>query len=537
MDFKSLEIIAPILRALEESGYETPTPIQLKAIPAALSGKDVLGLAQTGTGKTAAFAVPTLQMLAAHKGNTGKRVIRSLILTPTRELAVQIFESFKQYGKHLPLRSTVVYGGVGQGNQVRALRSGVDIVIATPGRLADLINQGYINLSSVEVFTLDEADQMLDMGFIQDIQRIIKLLPRKKQTLFFSATMPKEIKEIVEDLLDDPVQVAVAPVSATIDTVEQFVYYVDRNHKVDIFAEFLSRTPYESVLVFTRTKRGADRLSKELGRKGVTVEAIHGDKSQNARQRALDNFKSGKSQVLIATDIASRGIDINDLKYVINYDLPDVPETYVHRIGRTGRAGKAGVAITFCSFQEKALLKDVEKLIRKNIEVLENETYPMVDLTPKEKPQSRRKQVKREQRPEPVKKSNRRVNTQRDAIVKDKPSSSKSNANFNKSSANRPSSNRPNSSSSKSNAKNSIGQPEAKNRRHKPKSANEKKRIELQKAEASKRGHSRPRFADDSKSRTGDRSESRFGKKRTSDSRSKGSYGKKPNASRSRNPK
>lgn len=396
MEFKDLGISAPILKVLQEQSYKTPTPIQEKTIPAALRGHDILGLAQTGTGKTASFAVPTLQLLSKSKKSVSKRKIQSLVLTPTRELAIQVYESFNVYGRYLPLKATVVFGGVGQGTQVQALRNGVDILIATPGRLMDLINQGYIDIASVEIFILDEADRMLDMGFIHEVRRIIKLLPDKKQTLLFSATMPKEMGAIVDKLLVNPTQVSVAPVSSTVDIIEQYVYYVDRNHKIDILAEFFKDNKKDSVLIFTRTKHGADRVAKQLGKKNIKAQAIHGDKSQGARQTALKKFKNMEIRALIATDIASRGIDINELKYVINYDLPEVPETYVHRIGRTGRAGNEGMAISLCSFQEIGLLKDIQKLIKKDIEVLENTEYPMVDEAPKAKPQPRNVSSKRQ---------------------------------------------------------------------------------------------------------------------------------------------
>lgn len=394
MEFKNLGISTPILKVLTEQTYITPTPIQEKTIPATLEGNDILGLAQTGTGKTAAFAVPTLQLLSKKKQTVTKRKIRALVLTPTRELAMQVYQSFTTYGRYLPLKTTVVFGGVGQGSQVKALAGGIDILIATPGRLIDLINQGYIDISSLEIFILDEADRMLDMGFIHDVRRITKLLPVKRQTLFFSATMPKEMETIVDKLLVNPVEVSVAPVSSTVDAIEQFVYFVDQKHKIDILADFFKKHKKESILIFTRTKRGADRVVKDLGKRNISARAIHGDKSQGARQAALDKFKNMEIQALAATDIASRGIDINELKYVINYDLPEVPETYVHRIGRTGRAGKNGSAISFCSFQDIALLKDIEKLIKKNVEVLENTKYPMVDKTIKAKPQQKKSSSK-----------------------------------------------------------------------------------------------------------------------------------------------
>lgn len=390
MEFKELGISTTILKVLEEQLYAVPTPIQEKTIPAALAGNDILGLAQTGTGKTAAFAVPTLQNLSQRKQNNAKRKIRALVLTPTRELALQVYESFNIYGRYLKLRSTVVFGGVGQGNQVRDLEQGVDILIATPGRLQDLINQGYVDISSIEIFILDEADRMLDMGFIHDVRRIIKLLPVKKQTLLFSATMPKEMGEIVDKLLVTPTKVSVTPVSSTVDAIQQSVYYVDQKHKIDVLADFLLENKVDSVLIFVRTKHGSDRIVKQLAKKNIAAKAIHGDKSQNARQSALEKFKKAEICALVATDIASRGIDIHELKYVVNFDLPEVSETYVHRIGRTGRAGNDGKAISFCSFQEIPLLKSIEKLIKKDIEVLENSKYPMVDETIKEKTQQQR---------------------------------------------------------------------------------------------------------------------------------------------------
>lgn len=389
MEFKQLGICAPILKVLTEQSYETPTPIQEKTIAKALAGKDILGLAQTGTGKTAAFSIPTLQLLAERKEKNRKRGIKALVLTPTRELALQVYESFTVYGRYLPMKSTVIFGGVGQEKQINALKGNVEILVATPGRLLDLINQGHIDISGIEFFILDEADRMLDMGFIHDVRRIIKYLPSKKQTMLFSATMPSGVGEIVSKLLVDPVKVVVSPVSSTVDVIDQCVYFVDKEHKIDILSELLKSYKHESVLVFTRTKGGADRVVKQLAKRSIVAQAIHGNKSQNARQNALENFKNGNIVALVATDIASRGIDINELKYVVNYDLPEVPETYVHRIGRTGRAGNEGTAVSFCSFQEMNLLKDIEKLIKKKIDVKENKEYPMVDMSAKEKVQQR----------------------------------------------------------------------------------------------------------------------------------------------------
>ncbi|HEY4537385.1 MAG TPA: DEAD/DEAH box helicase [Erysipelothrix sp.] len=382
MKFENLDLNHQILQAINELGYEKPSEIQEKAIPYVLQGKDVLGLAQTGTGKTAAFAMPTIQLLNNKKIN-GKKPVRALVLAPTRELAIQVHESFKDYAKYTKIRSAVIYGGVGQGAQVRALRQGVDVLVATPGRLLDLINQKHLSLSQVEIFILDEADRMLDMGFIHDINRVIKMLPQEKQSLLFSATMPKEVEHIVKTLQKDPVRVAVAPVSSTVDKIEQKLYYIDKRNKTALLLDLLKKQPYASFLIFVRTKRNADKLNKDLMKANIKSAAIHGDKSQNARQRALNDFKNYKLQVLVATDIAARGIDVDELDYVINYDLPEEAETYVHRIGRTGRAGMSGVALTFCSFQEKNLLKDVEKVINQKIPVEKDHSYPMEDKTAK----------------------------------------------------------------------------------------------------------------------------------------------------------
>lgn len=390
MKFIELGISKPILKVLEEQSYSVPTPIQEKTIPSALAGNDILGLAQTGTGKTAAFSVPTLQLLSDKKRDSQMRGIRALVLTPTRELALQVYESFTIYGRYLPLKSTVIFGGVGQEKQINALKSDIDILVATPGRLIDLIGQGYIDITAIDIFILDEADRMLDMGFIHDVRRIIKYLPPKKQTMLFSATMPKGMEGIVNKLLVNPVEVSISPVSLTVDLIEQSVYYVDQNHKIDILIELLKQYKKEPVLIFTRTKGGVDKVVKKLGKKNIKALGIHGGKSQNARQNALENFKNAEICALVATDIASRGIDINELKYVINYDLPEVPETYVHRIGRTGRAGNEGMAVSFCNFQEKELLRAIEKLIKKNIDVVENKTYPLIDTTIKEKVQQKR---------------------------------------------------------------------------------------------------------------------------------------------------
>lgn len=384
MKFEELSIIEPILRALRSEGYEKPSPIQEQAIPSALEGRDVLGCAQTGTGKTCAFAVPILQRLF-EKNIGGRRPIRALILTPTRELALQIGDSFRAYGKHLPLRTAVIFGGVPQNPQTQALQRGVDILAATPGRLNDLINQGFVDLSRVEIFVLDEADRMLDMGFIHDVERVISRLPQKRQTLFFSATMPESIQKLCSRILTEPVRVAVTPVSSAVDTVSQTLYFVDKPNKRKLLADLLRDKTITSALVFTFTKHGADRVAKELNKAKINARSIHGDKSQSARQNALNAFKSGEVRVLVATDIAARGIDIEELPYVFNYDLPNIPETYVHRIGRTGRAGLKGKAISFCSIEEKERLADIEKLLGKKIPVVEGHPWPMEIFTPPEK--------------------------------------------------------------------------------------------------------------------------------------------------------
>ncbi|HWS42730.1 MAG TPA: DEAD/DEAH box helicase, partial [Pseudoflavonifractor sp.] len=375
MTFQDLGLIDPILKALTEQGYQKPSPIQEKAIGPALTGRDVLGCAQTGTGKTCAFAAPILQTLHARKPQG--RPIRSLILTPTRELALQIQENFEAYGRYLPLRSAVIFGGVGQAPQVDKLKRGVDILVATPGRLMDLQGQGFIDLSKLEIFVLDEADRMLDMGFIHDVRKILKLLPDKKQTLFFSATMPPEITELVNSLLKNPVKVAVDPVSSPVEVIDQSVYLVDKANKSALLAKLMNDLDVKNALVFTRTKHGANKVAGDLEKAGIRAAAIHGNKSQTARQQALADFKRGAIRALVATDIAARGLDIEDLSHVFNYNLPEVPETYVHRIGRTGRAGKGGAAVAFCDFGEKPYLKDIEKLIGKKVPLVEDHPWPM----------------------------------------------------------------------------------------------------------------------------------------------------------------
>ncbi|MBP5995148.1 MAG: DEAD/DEAH box helicase [Crocinitomicaceae bacterium] len=375
MKFNELNLLEPILNALTKQGYTEPTPIQQQAIPYVLEGRDVMGCAQTGTGKTAAFAIPIIQRIHASKQTDNSNKIRALIVTPTRELAIQIEESFKNYGSELKLRYTVIFGGVNQSQQVNRLKNGVDVLIATPGRLLDLQQQGFIKLGNLEIFVLDEADRMLDMGFIHDVKKIIKMIPAKRQTLFFSATMPKEITSLANSILTDPVKVEVNPVSSTAEMIEQALYYVDTPAKKDLLVHVLKETKAPSVLVFSRTKHGADKIVKLLAKNKVTAEAIHGNKSQNARQRALSNFKDKTSRVLVATDIAARGIDIDELSFVINYDIPNIPETYVHRIGRTGRAGASGIAVSFCDKEERKYIRDIQKLISLEIPVVNNHPF------------------------------------------------------------------------------------------------------------------------------------------------------------------
>jgi ATP-dependent RNA helicase RhlE len=369
MTFSDLNLIGTLTEALTKKGYTTPTPIQEQSIPHILEGKDIFGCAQTGTGKTAAFALPILQLIHA-KGNTPKGVIKALILAPTRELALQISENFHAYGKGTNIRHAVVFGGVSQFAQVNTLKQGVDVLVATPGRLLDLMNQGYIKLNNIEYFVLDEADRMLDMGFINDIKKIIAKLPAKKQTLFFSATAAPEIMKLANTLLQNPVKVTVTPVSTAAELVKQSVYYVNKADKRDLLRHVLNNNNIEHALVFTRTKRGADKVVKELIKSGIKAEAIHGNKSQGARERALKGFKNRTIRVLVATDIASRGIDVDKLSHVINFEMPEQAETYVHRIGRTGRAGESGVALSFCDRDEMDYLKDINKLIKKTIEVV-----------------------------------------------------------------------------------------------------------------------------------------------------------------------
>jgi ATP-dependent RNA helicase RhlE len=390
VSFNNLQLIEPVLKALSHEGYTKPTPIQEQAIPVVLQRRDLLGCAQTGTGKTAGFAIPILQLMEEERVRASNihsnipSAIQTLILTPTRELAAQIEESFRAYGRFLSFKSAVVFGGVSQYQQVNKLRLGVDILIATPGRLLDLINQRHVSLRDIKFFVLDEADRMLDMGFVHDVKRIISKLPVKKQTLFFSATMPHEIRQLANDLLNNPVKVEVTPPSTTVDMIQQSLYYVGKQNKTFLLGHLLNDGSIKTALVFTKTKHGADRLAKQLFKAGINAEAIHGNKSQNERQRALQNFKNNRTRILVATDIAARGIDIDELGHVFNYDLPQTPETYVHRIGRTGRAGASGVAVSFCDYEEKTLLSDIQKLIKKNIAVVKDHPFDVALMHPQE---------------------------------------------------------------------------------------------------------------------------------------------------------
>lgn len=390
MTFEQLGLIDPLLKALKGQGYTTPTPIQEQSIPFVLQNKDLLGCAQTGTGKTAAFALPILQLLQPeNKPGRTYRHIRTLVLTPTRELAVQIDESFATYGKYTGLQQQVIYGGVSQNAQTLALRYGTDILIATPGRLLDLMNQGYVHLDHLEIFVLDEADRMLDMGFIHDVKKIIKHLPQERQTLFFSATMPPAIADLADSLLYNPEKVEVTPVSSTAEKIDQSVYFVHKRDKQALLMHILDEQKISRTLVFARTKHGADRIAKDLKKAGVRSDAIHGDKTQVSRQRALTDFKSGKLRVLVATDIAARGIDVDNLTHIINFDLPNVPETYVHRIGRTGRAGASGKALSFCDGLESDYLKDINKLINQKIPAVFEHPFAQTTHAPEtEKPRN-----------------------------------------------------------------------------------------------------------------------------------------------------
>jgi ATP-dependent RNA helicase RhlE len=389
VQFTDLGLAAPLLRSVREAGYEVPTPIQCEAIPPALAGRDVLGCAQTGTGKTAAFALPVLQRLEQTAGE--ETDLRALVLTPTRELAIQIGDSFRTYGKGLDLWHTVIFGGVSEKPQIAELDRGIDALVATPGRLLDLMQQGHVSLERIEVFVLDEADRMLDMGFLPDVKRVIAKLPKKRQTLFFSATMPPDIRALADSLLRDPVSVAVTPVSSTAERIDQHLYFVDKKDKPRLLVELLKRDPsIEHTLVFTRTKHGANRVVQQLEKAGLRAAAIHGNKSQNARERAMNAFRSGELRLLVATDIAARGIDVEGITHVINYDLPNVPETYVHRIGRTGRAGAAGIALSFCDDEERAYLVDIERLIQQHVPRVLDHAYPASQPPPPPTDLSRR---------------------------------------------------------------------------------------------------------------------------------------------------
>jgi ATP-dependent RNA helicase RhlE len=410
LNFTDLNLIEPIAKAIQEQGYTTPTPIQERSIPDILEGRDFLGCAQTGTGKTAAFSIPILQNLSKNK--IPNKHIKALILTPTRELAIQIEENINAYGKYLPLKQLVIFGGVKQGNQEAALRKGIDILVATPGRLLDFIAQGIISLKNLEIFVLDEADRMLDMGFVHDVKRIIKLLPQRRQTLFFSATMPVEIQKLANSILNNPVKVEVTPVSSTADTIKQSVYFVEKENKLDLLTHILENDISDSVLVFSRTKHGADKIARKLQKDNISAEAIHGNKSQNARQNALNNFKSGKTRILVATDIAARGIDIDELKFVINFELSDVSETYVHRIGRTGRAGAEGNSISFVDGLDLLNLKNTEKLIGKKISVIKEHPFHTDNLVA-QKRDSNNKPAQGGDRPRTSNSSNSRPNNNR----------------------------------------------------------------------------------------------------------------------------
>lgn len=377
MQFQDLKLIDPLLRAVRAEGYDTPTPIQAQAIPHILAGKDLVGCAQTGTGKTAAFALPILQRLVAANQNRQRGIMRVLVLSPTRELASQIGESFSVYGRHTGLKNTVIFGGVGQQPQVDALRRGVDILVATPGRLLDLMNQGIVRLNTIEIFVLDEADRMLDMGFIHDVRRVVAALPTKRQTLLFSATMPQDIQTLANQILINPVRVEVTPPATTVEKIAQSVFFVDKKDKRALLEHLLEDQTIRRALVFTRTKHGANKLAQQLERASIQAEAIHGNKSQSARERALSNFKAGRTRVLVATDIAARGLDVEDVTHVINFDLPNEPESYVHRIGRTARAGASGIAFSFCDAEERAYLRDIEKLTRLRVPVVTEHPYAM----------------------------------------------------------------------------------------------------------------------------------------------------------------
>jgi ATP-dependent RNA helicase RhlE len=413
LTFEQLGLIEPILKALKTEGYTNPTPIQERAIPVVLERKDLLGCAQTGTGKTAAFAIPILQILHNESANRkGFKHIRTLVLTPTRELATQINESFASYGRHTNLKHDVIFGGVSQYTQTAALRNGTDILIATPGRLLDLMNQGYVHLDHLELFVLDEADRMLDMGFIHDVKKIIRHLPAEKQTLFFSATMPKEIAGLANSILHNPIKIEVTPPSTTVEKIDQSIYFVHKNDKQSLLMHLIKENRISRSLVFTRTKHGADKIAKYLNNAQIKADALHGNKSQGQRERALANFKSGRLNVLVATDIAARGIDVDELTHVINFDLPNVPETYVHRIGRTGRAGTSGTAFSFCDAEERSYLKDIHKLTAQNIPVNEEHPYKLAISNHAPAPSSNN-QMRRSSHSRPFNRERRSFNSNR----------------------------------------------------------------------------------------------------------------------------
>jgi ATP-dependent RNA helicase RhlE len=400
MKFKDLNIIEPIMKALEQKGYEEPTPIQEEAIPIILQRKDILGVAQTGTGKTAAFAIPIIQLIHSKDGqHNGRPQLRSLIVTPTRELAIQIGENIREYAKNTNIKHAVIFGGVKQHDQVRSMKQGVHILIATPGRLLDLIGQGFISLREVKLFVLDEADRMLDMGFIHDINKLIDMLPKQRQSLFFSATMPENIVSLSRKILNNPVKVEVTPASTTAETIQQYMYYTNRDKKTSLLTHIIEDRSIDQALVFSRTKHGADRIARNLKKAGIDASSIHGDKSQPQRQKALKSFKAGNTRVLVATDIAARGIDIDKLKYVINFDVPNEPESYVHRIGRSGRAGEEGVALSICEPEENAYVRDIEKLIGQKIEVVTDNPFPQTEkpMTAAEKKEWEKEKNRRKQ--------------------------------------------------------------------------------------------------------------------------------------------
>jgi len=398
MDFNQLGIIAPILKALKEKKYTEPTDIQVEAIPKILQRNDILGSAQTGTGKTASFAIPIIQNIYQNNHQNNKPQIKALIVTPTRELAIQIDDNIKQYSKHTDVKHAVIFGGVKQAAQVAKLKSGVHILTATPGRLLDLINQGYVRLDQIDTFVLDEADRMLDMGFIHDIRKLLEILPKKRQSLFFSATLPKNIVDLSRKILNNPKKIEISPVSSTAETIEQYVYYTNKADKRNLLLDIL-RKHNEQVLLFSRTKHGANKIARFLSGKKINAAVIHGDKAQNQRQKALKDFKSGNVRVLVATDIAARGIDIQKLQYVVNFDVPNIAEDYVHRIGRSGRAGEAGIAISICEPEENIYIKKIEKLIKQKINVIDNPAFPQTDkpMTPAEKKEWEKEKQKRKQ--------------------------------------------------------------------------------------------------------------------------------------------